>query len=280
MIESIRHDSRFALRQMKRNPCFTAVALIAIAVGIGVNSTVFSFFNAIYLSTLSVADADRLVALHRVDQRGAGGRENLTAAEYDYVREHATAFTGLAAQNWIWMWLSHGERSVELQGGQISANYFDVLGITPHLGGFFSSDRDRSSLVLSYRAWIRSFDGDPAVVGQPVRLNQQSFTVVGVAPKEFGGIYLGDSLDVWMLAERPDGVVVAKLRPSRLLEEARAELSTLSGRLAENAAEEDRHARVIVEPLKGLHPNTRQALGVFPSLLAATTICLLVSALT
>ncbi len=275
MIESIRHDSRFAVRQLKRSPGFTAVALVAMAVGIGANSTVFSFFNAIYLSTLPVADVNRLVALHRVDQRGTGGRENLTVAEFEYIREHATGFTGLAAQNWNWVWLSHGERSVELQGGQVSANYFDLLGISPHLGGFFSSDRDLSSVVLSYRAWIRTFDGDPAVIGRTVRLNQQPLTVVGVAPQEFGGIYLGDSLDAWRILPRPAGAAVAKLRPGRRVEEARAEVSTLSARLAEHALEEDRHARVLVEPLRGLHPNTRQALGIFPSLLAGTTICLL-----
>jgi predicted permease len=274
MIESLRHDARFAVRQMKRSPGFTAVALVAIGVGIGANSTVFSFFNAIYLSTPSAVN-ERLVALHRVDQRGTGGRENLTAADYDYLREHATAFTGLAAQNWTWTWLGHGDRSVELQGGQVSANYFAVLGVRPHLGGFFSSNGELSSVVLSYRAWIRTFDGDPAVVGRTVRLNQRPFTVVGVAPNEFGGIYLGDSLDAWWVNPKPDGAVVAKLRPGRLLEAARAELTTLSGRLAQNAPEEARHARVIAEPLRGVHPNTRHALGVFPSLLAATTICLL-----
>jgi predicted permease len=275
MIESIRHDSRFALRQMKRSPGFTAVALVAVAVGIGANATVFSFFSAIQLSTLSVGGADRLVAVHRVDQRAAAGRQSLTAAEYDYYREHATGFTGLAAQNWTWTWLSHGERSVEWKGGQVSFNYFDVLGLTPHAGGFFNSDHDFQSVVLSYRAWLRVFDGDPRVVGQSVRLNQQPFTIVGVAPKEFAGVYLGDSLDVWVLHARPDGVGVGRLRPGRSFEEARAELSTLSARLAEHAVPEERHARVIVEPLKGVHPDTVRALAVFPSLLAAATVCLL-----
>jgi putative ABC transport system permease protein len=74
-IELIGHDLRFAARQMKRSPGFTAVALVAIAVGIGANSAVFSFFNAIYLRPSPVADANRLVALHRVDQRGTGARE-------------------------------------------------------------------------------------------------------------------------------------------------------------------------------------------------------------
>src|SRR5688572_26545608 len=99
LIEAIALDLRFALRQMKRSPGFTAVALFAIAVGIGANSTIVSFFNALYLRTLSVKAADRLVVLHRVDH-DAGGRQTPAVADYDDLRQHATGFTGLAAQNW------------------------------------------------------------------------------------------------------------------------------------------------------------------------------------
>jgi predicted permease len=277
-IELIGHDLRFAARQMKRSPGFTAIALSAIAVGIGANSTVFSFFNAIHLRTSPAADSGRLVALHRVDQRGAGARETLSAAQYDYLVQHATTLTDLAAQNWSWTWLSQGERSVELQGGQVSANYFEVLGVVPHIGRFFSPANDPSSIVLSHRTWIGTFDGDPAVVGRTVRLNQRPFTVVGVAPEGFGGTYLGESFGLWMLAPNPDGVVVAKLRPGVSPHGARAELTALESGLAENAGQNDRDSRVILEPLRGLHPNVRQALGVFPSLLAAATICLLLIA--
>jgi predicted permease len=273
-IETIGHDLRFAARQMKRSPGFTAVALAAIAVGIGANSAIFSFVDAIYLRTSPVANPD-LVALHRVDPRSTGAREILTVAQYDYLRQHATAFTGLAAQNWSWTWLSYGERSIELQGGRVSANYFDVLGVEPHIGAFFSGTNDPSSVVLSYRVWNSTFDGDPAVLGRTVRLNQRPFTVVGVAPKDFGGIYLGESFALWTLATNPDGVVVAELRSGASPDSARAELAALDERLAEMAGETAGYSRAILEPLRGLHPNVRQALGVFPSLLAAATICLL-----
>ena len=274
-MESIAHDVRFGLRQMKRTPGMTAAVLVAIAVGIGANSTVFSFFNAIHLRTLSVAGVDRLVALHRVDQRAAGARENLTAADYAHYREHATAFSDLASQNWVWAWLSRGDQSAEWNAGQVSFNYFNVLGLTPHLGGFFSSDRDVSSVVLGHAAWIGTFGGDPQIVGRTIRLNQQSFEIVGVAPRGFEGVYLGDALDAWMVHPRPDGVGVGRLRPERSVEDARAEMATLSARLAETAAGDDGHARALVEPLRGVHPEIRRSLALFPTLLAATTICLL-----
>ena len=273
-LEPIRHDVRFAVRQMRRSPAFTSVAIAAIAVGIGANSAIFSFVNAIYLRA-PVANADRFVTLHRVDQRGAGARETLTAAQYDFLRQHTTTFTSVAAQNWTWTWLSHGERSVELQGSQVSANYFDVLGIRPHIGGLLGADDDPSSVVLSYSVWMRTFDGDPAVIGRTVRLNQRPFTVVGVAPKDFGGIYLGETFGLWTLTAKPDGMVVAQLRSDASPQSAAAELATLSHQLAEQSVEEERLWQIILEPLRGLHPNVRQALGTFPPLLAAATMCLL-----
>jgi predicted permease len=173
------------------------------------------------------------------------------------------------------MWLSHGDRSIEVQGAQVSAGYFDVLGVAPHAGGFPAGDGDGTSVVLSYRTWIGTFDGDTGVVGRTVRLNQRPFTVVGVAPKDFGGIYLGETFGLWVLAPKPDGVVVGRLTPGASPERASAEVGALAGRLAEHAGRDEQDWRIILEPLRGLHPNVRQALGMFPSLLAASTICLL-----
>jgi predicted permease len=273
-IELIGHDLRFAARQMKRTPGFTAVALAAIAVGIGANSAIFSFVDAVYLRTSPVAQAE-LVALHRVEERGTGAREVFTGAQYDFLRQHTTSLATVAAQNWSWTWLSHGDRSIELQGGRVSANYFAVLGVVPHIGTFFSGPDDRSSVVLSYRVWTGTFDGDPAVLGRTVRLNQRPFTIVGVAPKDFEGIYLGESFGLWVSEPSPDGVVVASLRPGVSPDNAQAELTALEPRLASSAGQRDTHARVILEPVRGLHPNVRQGLGMFPTLLAAATICLL-----
>ena len=273
-IERIGHDLRFAARQMKRSPGFTAVALAAIAVGIGANSTIFSFADAVYLRTSPVAQPD-LVALHRVEERGTGAREVFTVAQYDFLRQQTTSLAAAAAQNWSWTWLSHGDRSIELQGGRVSANYFDVLGVVPHIGTFFSGPDDRSSVVLSHRVWTSTFDGDPAVLGRTVRLNQRPFTIVGVAPKDFGGIYLGEPFGVWVAVDNPDGVIVAGLRPGISQDHARAELSALEPRLPAGDGQNDTHSRVILEPLRGLHPNVRQGLGMFPTLLAAATICLL-----
>ena len=274
-LDSIARDSRFALRQMARNPAFTVVALAAIALGIGANATVFSFLRALHFRAPAVHEGDRLAAVHRIDVRTAGRRSELSAADYLYYRESATAFADLAVQNHAWAWLSSGDRSTEWESGHVSVNYFDVLGLVPHAGGFFGREHAESSAVLSYRAWIRTFDGDPDVVGRTVRLNGQPYTVVGIAPKDFGGMYLGDALDVWMVRDHPDGIGLGRLAPGRTLEDARAELTTLAQRLAASASSDERYAGVSVDRLQGAHPGFRQALTGFPLLLAAITSCLL-----
>ena len=190
--DALLQDARFAVRQMARNRSFTTLALIAIGLGIGANTTVVSFFTALHLTTLSAPEAERLITIHRLDSRATGERHNLSAPEVQHLREHATTLSGLVAQQSEWMWLSHGERSVEVEGGRVSADYFDVVGIAPYAGGFFSAASDGSSVVFSHRLWTRTFDGDPAVVGRTLRLNRQTFTIVGIAPQEFGGLYLGD----------------------------------------------------------------------------------------
>jgi predicted permease len=276
MIESVRHDVHFGIRQMLRNRGTTAAALLAIAIGVGSNSTVFSFFNAIHRRSVRVAAADQLVALHRVDRRDGERRTSLSAAEYEYYRDNVTALEAVAVQGFVWTWLSQGEQSAEWKGGYVTPNYFDVLRLTPHIGTFFTGRHDLSSVVLSYRTWMRTFAGDARILGRMLRLNQQAFVVAGVAPNGFEGAYVGDALDVWILHPKPDGVGVARLRAGRSIEDARAELSMLSSRLANDAVRnEDRHAAVIVEPLKGVHPDWRRGLAVYPRVLAAATACLL-----
>jgi hypothetical protein len=211
LLESVVQDVRFAVRQLRRSPGFALVGVTAIAIGIAANSTIFSFLGAIYLRTLPVRHAHRLVAISADDARS---RDNarLTATEFAHCREHASSFSGLAAQDRVWMWLSDGERSVEWEGGRVSANYFDVLGVSPRLGRLFAPG-DSFVVVLSHAAWTRTFDGDPEVLGRAVRLNQQPYTVIGVAPQDFAGVHVGDSLDVWSLATVPAGDVVGRLAP-------------------------------------------------------------------
>ena len=140
-LDAAAQDLRFAARQLRRRPAFTAIALLVIAAGIGVNAATLSFLSAVYARTLPVPEAGRLVAIHGVDARTARA-VRLEPAHVAHVRAHASGFSGLAAQDWAWTWLSEGDRSVEWRCGLVSEEYFDLLRVTPFLGRFFAEGDD------------------------------------------------------------------------------------------------------------------------------------------
>ena len=201
-VEQLAKDLRYGCRNLARQPGFTVVAAIALALGIGVNATLFGIYNAIVLKPLPVADPGRVVRLKRwFAQRRGDSPYYFTEAEYEYLRERTTAFSslvasyggndgdGIAALATSTAWNVHAQ----LHGGHaVSANYFSELGVRLRLGRGFLPDEDRSPganpvVVLDYRAWERIFRRNPAVLGQPVELNGIAYTIVGVGPKEFNG---------------------------------------------------------------------------------------------
>ena len=271
-LHAVGHDSRFALRQMRGAPGITAVAVLAIAVAIAANAAVASFFDAVHMRRLVSPAAGRLIALHQVDDRQPEAHRTLSADDYDHYRRAATTLEGLAVQEAGWAWLTNGDQSLEWRLARVSPNYFGLLGLDPHLGAFFSDDREHGAVVLSHAAWQRTFQSDPAIVGRLLRLNRQALTVIGVAPPKFEGIYVGDAVDVWMVHPRPAGIGIGRLRTP--LAEAAAELATLSQLRARDAGQAPR-SRAVVEPLRGVHPDIRHGLERLSALLAVSSACLL-----
>jgi hypothetical protein len=153
-----------------------------------------------------------------------------------------------------------------------------VLGVSPSLGRFFAPDDDSSLVVLSHASWIGAFDGDPEVVGRAVWLDQQPRTVIGVAPRDFAGMHVGDSLDVWSLANEPAGDIAGRLASGRSVDDARAEIVLLAAQWGTRSPPGETRRGVVVEPLQGIHPEARRGLAVFPPLLAAVTACVLLIA--
>ena len=275
-LDAAAQDLRFAARQLRRRPAFTAIALLVIAAGIGVNAATLSFLSAVYARTLPVPEAGRLVAIHGVDARTARA-VRLEPAHVAHVRAHASGFSGLAAQDWAWTWLSEGDRSVEWRCGLVSEEYFDLLRVTPFLGRFFAEGDDESALVLSHAAWIQTFDGDPHVLGRGLRLNQRFVTVIGVAPRGFGGVHVGDGLDAWMVSMEPSGTMVGRLLPGRTVSGARAEVLALAAQLPPPPPG-GTPPGLRLEPLRGVEPELRESLEFFPALFAGVTACVLLLA--
>ncbi len=194
-IEQFFKDLRYGWTNLRRNPGFTLTAVIALALGIGTNATVFGIYNAIALKQLPVADPDRVVRLERWFVSGSRGniQYNFAYPEYEYLRDQHSVFSSVvAAVSGVQVFSEIGETDAPATGYAVSANYFRDLGVKPLLGRTFLADEDRVPganpvVVLDYRFWQAKYHGDARALGQSIKLNGVAYTIVGVAPREFTG---------------------------------------------------------------------------------------------
>ncbi|HTW46950.1 MAG TPA: ABC transporter permease [Acidobacteriaceae bacterium] len=196
------HDIRYALRQLRRSPYFTATAILMLGLGICATSTVLSWIEGTMLRPVPGArDTSRLVSIMR-------GTWNVSPSppfsypDYRDLRSANRTFSGILAYHHEWATLTAGESPQRVYAAQVSANYFDVLGIQPALGRFFRSDEEAQLggvpyVVLGYSLWQTRFGGDPAVVGKSIEIQHQPFTVIGVAPRGFVGCMPAIREDLW-----------------------------------------------------------------------------------
>ena len=181
------NDLRIALRQHGRQPGFVVTVILTLAVTIGATTAVFSVVNAVLIRALPFASPDRLVWIASVRAENASAPFSLP--EFMDYRAQSRTVSGLAAYaNWSAS-LAGDDRTERLQGARMSANAFDLLGVAPSVGRLLTHSDDRPDasgvVVLSYRLWQRRYGGRADVVGQAVRINTESFTVVGVLPAQF-----------------------------------------------------------------------------------------------
>jgi predicted permease len=208
LIETLARDLDYAFRILRKNPGFTAVAVLTLALGIGTNATLFSAYNAVALKPLPISDASRVVRFERWFQsRGRG--ENQYAfgyPEFTYVRDHQKDFSAVVTASWplpVEGLLPDSTVPERMVGELVSANYFTEFGVRPLLGRPFAANEDQNPggnavIVISYPFWRRAFQNEPGVVGKVVVLNNVPFTIVGVAPKEFTGTSIYPQIpDFW-----------------------------------------------------------------------------------
>jgi predicted permease len=207
VIETLFQDARYGLRMLAKNPGFTTVAVVTLALGIGANTAIFSVINAFMLRMIPVKSPDQLVLLSLVERPGAGYSFSYPA--YQRFQELKQDFAGILACTegafGLKMIVSGKESSgaVEQVGGEgVSGNYFSVLGVQPALGRPFTAADDRPPegqpvTIISYDFWKRRFGLDPTVVGRNIALNGIPFTIIGIAPPRFEGIVVGEKPDLW-----------------------------------------------------------------------------------
>jgi predicted permease len=202
-------DLRFGVRMLVKNRGFSAIAILSLALGFGLNTTIFTVVNAILLNPLPVRDVGRLVSLDNVDTKtkftqARSEKLGMSFPNYQDFRRQNEVFTDLSAWQQVPLTWSGGSEPRQVQGYIVSANYFDVLGLNPVAGRFFLPDEDtkpssNTVVVISHALWINKFGADPNIVGRSMNLNATPFTIIGIAPHGFKGtISLAPTEEVWI----------------------------------------------------------------------------------
>ncbi|HEV7797778.1 MAG TPA: ABC transporter permease [Pyrinomonadaceae bacterium] len=240
-------DIRYGIRSLLKHPGFTAIVIVTLAIGIGASSAIFSVVNTVLLRPLPYARAERLVAIQEITQDGK--RVQVTPANFLDWRAQNTVFEQLAAILTRPANLALADQAERIDLAMTSANFFSVFGMEPELGRFFINSDEQAGhapvVVVSHALWQRRFGGDASLVGKPITLDGNSYTVVGIAP---AGFQYPDKTDVWVppfklaptVNERMDPTqvrgfgmlaAVALLRPGVPLAQAASEMQTITARL-------------------------------------------------
>ncbi len=238
-METFWQDIRFSLRTMAKNPGFTAVAILSLALGVGANTTIFTILNALLLTPLPVERPSELVAVCTIDQNSKTPFGGITQVSYPNMKDFREQNTTLAA---VAGYTFGNPVSVIINGGEpqqafaelVTGNYFDVLGVRAWRGRTFLPEEDVARgahpvAVLAYGFWQRRLGGDASIVGRTLSINGLPFTIVGIAPEGFTGVNSLFSPDMWVPSMMYDPVLPQQFRS--WLDERRALLFSVAGRL-------------------------------------------------
>jgi putative ABC transport system permease protein len=255
------HDLRYAIRQQRKNPAFTIVAVITLALGIGANTAIFSVVNTILLQPLPYKDPERLVLVWEENAKQGYPTDTPTAANFGDWRDQNQLFEGMAAMAPDSFNLTGSGDPERLEGRRVSASFFPLLGVDPHIGRAFTAAEDQPNsghvVLLSYGLWQRRFGGDAGVVGKTLNLNGAGYTVVGVMPPRFQFPTPDD--EVWVpiaftqeqAADRNSHYlkVLGRLKPGVTLAQAQAEMSTIATRLQQQYPKTNTDLGAVITPL-------------------------------
>jgi putative ABC transport system permease protein len=277
-------DLGYAWRTLLKNPGFATTALLTLALGIGANTAIFTFVDAILLKPLPYEDADRIVRV--LEKPPMGERNGISTLNFlDWQRDNAV-FEFMAAQTGGAATLTGVSEPVQLRGARVSARFFDVFKIRPALGRTFLPDEDQPGkervVVLSHVLWVNQFGADPSIVNRTILLDNQPHTVIGVLPA--GSAFDRAFNQLWRpLAFEPSNmtrnfhwlVSFARLRPGVSLQQARANMDAIGARIEKEFPDSNKDWGVIVERYAEtlVAPDLRTALLV---LLTATGMVLLI----
>jgi predicted permease len=283
-------DLTCSLRLLRKSPGFTFLAVLCLALGIGVNTAVFSMLNFLFFRPMPVDAPDRLVVLSR------NASPLISWPDYRDLRARTQLLEAMAASNPTESSLDFDGETHAAAAEAVSLNYPQVIGVRPYRGRWFAHE-DEQAAVISYRTWQRLFHGDQNILGKRVRSETQWYTVVGIAPKEFAGIYAPLNMDLWvplrtwanqypnLAAEmenraRPRVFVFGRMKPSVAVAQAAAELNAIAMQIQkEQPRSATQAAPLVVERVRGV-PNVvsrRASVPIAGVLMAVVGIVLLIA---
>ncbi len=268
-------DFRFGVRMLLKNPGFSAVVVLTLALGIGANTAIFSLVDAALWRPLAAPQPDRLIAVYTTGGGGSGYR-SVSYADYQYYRDQQKSLSGLAAYARLPVKLRSGDQIEQVGAELVTGSFFGVLRLNAAQGRLLTPADDRTRgahpvAVISHRLWRERFNLAPQVVGQTLNLNGHDYSIIGVAPPQFSSVVLdwGKQPDVWLpmmmqpqVAPVHDGVDVLQNRDARWLlvvgrlndgvarAQAEAEMKTLSAQIAAAWPKHNAGRQAIVAPLQ------------------------------
>jgi ABC-type antimicrobial peptide transport system permease subunit len=237
IMETLIKDLRFGIRSLAKRPAFTAIAVLTLALGIGASAAIFSVVDGVLLKSLPYPDADQIVQLREVNERG--GRMPFAEPNYLDVRARNHSFQGVAQYNGELTTVTGGSEPVRASTYAVSADFFNVLGVKPLVGRTFAPEESKAGgvAVVSYGFWQRLLGGKADLAGTSLRVSDQSLNVIGVMP---AGFAFPRTAEIWIPREMFPGEisrtahnwsVVARMRPGITPEQANADVSAIGKQL-------------------------------------------------
>ena len=281
-MNNLLRDLRYALRTLAGNPGFAAVAVLTIGIGIGASTTIFSWMRSMLLNPLpGAAQPERVVAIENTAPDG----EPLTTSYLDFrdFRDNLHLVNFVTARVGNVFSVGDAPRTTQVWGEMVSGGFFDMLGVQPEAGRFFSeTERDDAQnahavVVISHTYWKNHYHSDPAAIGGTLRINRTPFTIIGVAPEDFHGTRAGFDYEMWMpvtmygqlthtgtwmLRDRNtrNFMMMARLAPGASMEQARSEVQALANRMAVADADSNQGIGATVLPVWQSHFGTQSVL--------------------
>src|SRR5437879_2559201 len=280
---------RLAVRQLIKNPAFSAVAIITLALGIGANTAIFSIVNSVLLRPLPYPNADRIMVLN--ESSGPGQDFSVALPDYFDWRNDNAVFEHLACTHKESRNLSgiSGREPERISCASVTRNFFNVIGLPAEIGRTFSEDEDKvgapAVVVISDRLWQRAFNRDPGAIGRSINLHDQNFTIIGVMPPAMTSPQESDAWislmrrsnnPAWMdRSHHPMMFVWGKLKAGVTVDQARTEMKTIAARLEKTYPDTNGKIYAVVTPLlENLVGKYRTNLGL---LLGAVGLVLLIA---